>query len=120
MKRLPVLLLAFVLACNTNVSPSNTSLVPPTVANDFFAALCAEDAHYLANNVGGSLAVGVSEEYLTDYFAGFSKQCTGFRYLGNFSYDGTSEQYVFVLSYGTDGEMWFILTIEDGLAVGLE
>jgi hypothetical protein len=117
MKRLSVLLLALVVAC----APAQTKadLVAPTVANDFFAALCAEDAHYLATHTGGALA-GVSEEYLTDYFASMTKQCTGFRYLGSLTPEPGIEQYVFVMSWGPDGELWYVITVEDGVVVNVE
>lgn len=119
MKRLSsVLLLVLVVACGAPAT--KTDLVAPTVANDFFAALCSEDAHYLANNVGGSLA-GVTEEYLTTYFAGLTKKCAGYRYLGSLQYSpSTGTQYVYVMSFGVDGEMWYVLTVIDGVATNLE
>lgn len=119
MKRvLSVFVLALVVACGTPAP--KTDLVAPTVANDFFNALCTKDAHYLANNVGGSLA-GATEEYLTSYFAGMTKQCTGYRYLGSLQYSpNTGTQYVYVMSFGPDGEMWYVLTVQDGVATSLE
>lgn len=115
-KALSVLVLALIVAC----APAEPkSLVAPTVANDFFAALCAEDAAYLSTHVGGALA-GVTEEYLRDYFAGMTKKCTGYRYLGSLTPTPGTDQYVFVMSWGPDGELWYVLTVQDGVVVNIE
>ena len=102
-------------------APAQTKadLVAPTVANDFFAALCSQDAHYLATHTGGALVV--PEEYLVSYFAGLTKKCVGYRYLGSLQYSpNTGTQYVYVISWGPDGELWYVLTIQDGVATNLE
>jgi hypothetical protein len=100
------------------VSQTNTGLVAPTVANDFFAAFCSRDAHYLAAHTAGNLTV--DEADLTAYFASLSGHCFSFRYLGSLTPEPGTDQYVYVLAYGEDGERWYVLTIEDGVAVNLE
>jgi hypothetical protein len=104
---------------DTTVSPSNTpSLVAPVVANDFFSALCSHDAAYLAANTGGVLAM--PEEELAAYFSTLTMQCYAFRYLGSLTPTAGTTQFVYVMDYGADGELWYVLSVIDGIAVDLE
>lgn len=102
---------------NTTVSPANT-LVAPVVANDFFSAFCAGDAAYLAANTGGAIAM--TEEDLASYFASRSLRCFAFRYLGSLTPTPGIQQYVYVIDAGEQGELWYVLTVEGGVAVNLE
>lgn len=99
------------------VNVPNT-LVAPTVANDFFSAFCSHDAAYIAANTGGALTV--SEAEMADYFAQTTMQCVGFRYLGSLTPTPGTQQYVYVIDAGVDGEVWFVLSVVDGVAVDLE
>ena len=102
---------------NTTVSTGNT--VGPSVATGFFSALCARNVEYLAANMGGALTS--TEEELTVYFSGLSSQCHGYRYLGSLVSPSGYQQFIAVLSYGPDGETWYVMTADaDGLAIGLE
>ena len=94
------------------------SLVAPTVANDFFAAFCSHDSAYLAANTGGVLTS--TEEELDMFFAQTTMQCVGFRYLGSLTPTPGTQQYVYVIDAGVDGEVWFVLSVVDGVAVDLE
>lgn len=95
-----------------------TSLVAPVIAQDFFAALCSRDAAYLAANTGGTLVM--PEEELAAYFSTLTMQCFAFRYLGSLTPTPGTTQYVYVMDYGADGELWYVLSVIDGVAVDLQ
>lgn len=103
---------------NTPVSARNTSLVAPVVAQDFFSAFCAKDAKYLAANTGGALTM--TEEDLAAYFATTTLQCHSFRYLGSLTPTPGTVQYVYVVDAGEQGELWYVLSVTDGIAVDLQ
>ena len=94
------------------------SVVAPVVANDFFSAFCSHDSAYLAANTGGVLTS--TEEELDMFFAQTTMQCIGFRYLGSLTPTPGTQQYVYVIDTGTTGEVWFVLSVVDGVAVDLE
>jgi hypothetical protein len=97
---------------------ANTGLVAPVVAQSFFSALCSHDAAYLAANTGGVLAM--PEEELAAYFSTLTMQCYAFRYLGSLTPTPGTTQYVYAMDYGADGELWYVLSVIDGIAVDLE
>ena len=107
------------LAQYTPPTPRATaSPVAPVVANDFFSAFCSHDSAYLAANTGGVLTS--TEEELDMFFAQTTMQCIGFRYLGSLTPTPGTQQYVYVIDTGTTGEVWFVLSVVDGVAVDLE
>lgn len=110
MKRLSVLLLAFVVACNTNVSTPNT-------AEQWATALCARDAQTLSALSGGALTSTVEE--VEGILAGFSFKCTGVRALG-VVHGKSGDEYFFALNMGDAGEVWYGVFVEDGLVTDVE
>jgi hypothetical protein len=84
------------------------SAAPDWVAK-YAAALCAEDATFVAEHSEPSL--GVSEEDIAAQFARMHAnglECTSVRYLGSVG----DRQYVFVLRHGAK-DTWYILTVSD-------
>jgi len=109
MKRvLSVLVLAFAAACSAPPAPNT--------AEQWAAALCARDAQTLSNLSGGVIA-GTTEE-IEETLAFFPFECTGVRALG-VVHGQYGDEYFFALDMG-DYEVWYGLTVEDGLVVDVE
>ena len=85
-------------------------------ADRWATALCQRDAATLSRLSGGVIAGTVEE--IEGILAGFSFTCSGSRLLG-VVHGEYGDEYFYALNMG-DYEVWYGLTLEDGLVIDVE